>query len=206
MQIRDRNLMPVWEKIQRGERLTLEDGLRAYTSGDLIGLGAMAHAVQKEKSGDAVYFVLNQKIEPTNVCVLACKFCDFATRRGRPNAYEMTIDEMVARCSGDVSEIHISGGMPPEWTLDNYLQIVRALRQAYPNVGIKAFTAVEVEWAARIAHWVLPDLEIFNVRSQIAHNLPLPDGYLLWSTVHGLGWTAFLLSLSSLWFSRRDFV
>ena len=69
----------------------------------------------------------------------------------KPNAYEMTIEEMVAKCSGDISEIHISGGMPPEWKLENYVQIVRALRQAYPNVGIKAFTAVDVEWAARIS-------------------------------------------------------
>jgi aminodeoxyfutalosine synthase len=63
----------------------------------------------------------------------------------------MTIEEMVQKCSGDISEIHISGGMPPEWTLENYLDIVRSLRRAYPHVGIKAFTAVEVEWAARIS-------------------------------------------------------
>jgi aminodeoxyfutalosine synthase len=63
----------------------------------------------------------------------------------------MTIEEMVRKCSGDISEIHITGGMPPEWKLENYLEIVRALRRAYPKVGIKAFTAVEVEWAARIS-------------------------------------------------------
>ena len=142
MQIRDRNLMPVWEKIQSGERLTLEDGLRAYTSGDLIGLGAMAHAVQKEKSGDAVYFVLNQKIEPTNVCVLACKFCDFAARKGDPHAYEMTVGEILGKLTPEIREVHITGGMPPAWPWERYLEIVRSVHDRLPEADIKAFTAV----------------------------------------------------------------
>ena len=146
MQIRDRNLMPVWEKIQRGERLTLEDGLRAYTSGDLIGLGAMAHAVQKEKSGDAVYFVLNQKIEPTNVCVLACKFCDFAARKGDPHAYEMTVGEILGKLTPEIREVHITGGMPPDWPWERYLEIVRSVHDRLPEADIKAFTAVEIDF------------------------------------------------------------
>ena len=92
---------------------------------------------------------------------------------------------------------HLSGGI---------LQYMETMRKAATRIPGSTPASPMVEWAARIAHWLLPDLEIFNVRAQIAHNLPLPDGYLLWSTVHGLGWTAFLLSLSSLWFSRRDFV
>jgi aminodeoxyfutalosine synthase len=146
MQIRDRNLMPVWEKIQSGERLTLEDGLRAYTSGDLIGLGAMAHAVQKEKSGDAVYFVLNQKIEPTNVCVLACKFCDFAARKGDPHAYEMTVGEILGKLTPEIREVHITGGMPPDWPWERYLEIVRTVHDRLPEADIKAFTAVEIDF------------------------------------------------------------
>ena len=122
-----------------------------YASPDVIGVGWMAKQVKEARYGKKAFYVLNQKLEPTNVCVLSCKFCDFATKRNQPNAYEMTVEEMVQKCSGDISEIHISGGMPPEWKLENYLGIVRALRQAYPKVGIKAFTAVEVEWAARIS-------------------------------------------------------
>jgi aminodeoxyfutalosine synthase len=147
----DRKLIPVWEKARNNIRLNLEDVRVLYASRDLIGVGWMAKQVKEARYGKKAFYVLNQKLEPTNICVLSCKFCDFATKRSQPNAYEMTIEEMVARCSGDISEIHISGGMPPEWKLDHYLQIVRALRQAYPDVGIKAFTAVEVEWAARIS-------------------------------------------------------
>ena len=147
----DNNLQTVWEKVQADKRLDLNDVRMLYASPDIIGVGWMAKQAKLRRYGKKAFYVLNQKLEPTNVCVLSCKFCDFATKRGQPNAYELTIDEMVQKCSGDISEIHISGGMPPEWKLENYINIVRSLRQAYPRVGIKAFTAVEVEWAARIS-------------------------------------------------------
>jgi aminodeoxyfutalosine synthase len=147
----DPALSPIWEKAMRGARLDLEDVRRLYASPDVLGIGWMANQMKRRRWGSQAFYVLNQKLEPTNVCVLSCKFCDFATKRGQPNAYEMTIDEMVRRCAGEISEIHISGGMPPEWKLDHYVAIVRALREAYPDVGIKAFTAVEIEWAARIS-------------------------------------------------------
>src|SRR5262245_42537032 len=91
----DSSIATVWEKVQRGQRLTLEDGLTLYKTSDILSLGKMAHHVQQQKSGDAVYFVLNQKIEHTNICVLSCKFCDFATKKGRPDAYEMTTQEIL---------------------------------------------------------------------------------------------------------------
>src|SRR6185312_17129302 len=147
----DPKLNPIWDKVQAKSRLSVDDIRTLYASPDIVGLGWMADQAKRARFGSQAFYVLNQKLEPTNICVLSCKFCDFATKRSRPNAYEMTLDEMVRRCSGDgVQEIHISGGMPPEWTFDNYLGIVRALRRAYPKVAIKAFTAVEIEWAARI--------------------------------------------------------
>ncbi len=149
MHIRDRNLIPVWEKIERGERLSLDDGLTMYASPDLIGLGAMAGAVQKERSGDAVYFVLNQKIEPTNVCVLSCKFCDFAAKKGDPRAYEMTVEEILGKLSPEIREVHITGGMPPDWPWERYLGIVRAVHEHLPEADIKAFTAVEIDFFSK---------------------------------------------------------
>jgi aminodeoxyfutalosine synthase len=151
MKFSDQKLQPVWEKVQAQKRLDLEDVRTLYASPDMLGVGWMAKQEKKRRYGDQAFYVVNQKLEPTNVCVLACKFCDFATKRNQPNAYEMTIDDMVARCAGDITEVHISGGMPPEWKLDHYIGIVKALHQAYPRLGIKAFTAVEIEWAARIS-------------------------------------------------------
>jgi aminodeoxyfutalosine synthase len=143
---RDSCLVPVWEKIQRGERLTLEDGLVMYKTPDLLSLGKMAHHVQQQKSGDAVYFVLNQKIEHTNICVLSCKFCDFATKRGRPDAYEMTTEEILNKITPEIHEVHITGGMPADWPWERYLDIVRAIHEMFPNTDVKAFTAVEIDF------------------------------------------------------------
>jgi aminodeoxyfutalosine synthase len=142
----DNNLIPIWDKIQRGERLTLEDGITMFKTPDLLGLGKMAHAVQRERSGDAVYFVVNRKIEPTNICVLSCKFCDFATKKGRPDAYEMTIEEILSKLTPDLHEVHITGGMPPDWQWERYIGMVQAIHEKFPMIDIKAFTAVEIDF------------------------------------------------------------
>ncbi|MEK9138871.1 MAG: aminofutalosine synthase MqnE, partial [Bacteroidota bacterium] len=143
---RDRRLIPIWSRVQRGERLTLEDGLTMYKTPDFLSLGKMAHHVQQQKSGDAVYFVLNQKIEHTNICVLSCKFCDFATKKSRPDAYEMTTEEILGKLTPHIHEVHITGGMPADWPWDRYLDIVRSIHEKYPNVDVKAFTAVEIDF------------------------------------------------------------
>ncbi len=142
----DRRLAEIWEKVLHGKRLKLEDGLALYQTSDLIALGKMAHAVQQARSGDAVYFVLNQKIEHTNVCVLACKFCDFAARKGDPDAYEMTTEEILAKLTPEIKEVHITGGMPPDWPWERYLDIVRSIHRKLPDADIKAFTAVEIDF------------------------------------------------------------
>ncbi len=143
---RDPLLVPVWDKIQSGERLSLVDGVTLFQSNDLISIGKMAHAVQQQKSGDAVYFVLNQKIEPTNICVLSCKFCDFATKAGKPNAYEMTVADIIGKLTPDIQEVHITGGLHPDWEWNYYLDMIREIKKNFPTVDIKAFTAVEIDF------------------------------------------------------------
>jgi aminodeoxyfutalosine synthase len=160
MHLRDRNLVPLWEKIEKGERLTSADGLTMYRSEDLIGLGAMAGAVQKEKSGDAVYFVVNQKIEPTNICVLSCTFCDFAAKKGDARAYEMSVEEILGKLTPEIREVHITGGMPPDWPWERYLEIVRAVHERLPDADIKAFTAVEIDFFHK--KFRMPVSEVFR--------------------------------------------
>jgi aminodeoxyfutalosine synthase len=143
---RDQRLIPVWEKVQKGTRLSLEDGLALYKTPDLISLGKMAHFVQQQKSGDAVYFVLNQKIEHTNVCVLSCKFCDFAVKKGDAGAYEMTTEEILSTLTPEIQEVHITGGMPADWPWERYVDIVRSIHDRFPHADVKAYTAVEVDF------------------------------------------------------------
>lgn len=143
---RDRQLLPVWDKVQKGVRLSIDDGLKLYNTPDVIALGKMAHFVQQQKSGDAVYFVINQKIEHTNICVLSCKFCDFATKKGESDAYEMTTEEILGKLSPEIAEVHITGGMPPDWPWERYVDIVRSIHENFPNADIKAYTSVEIDF------------------------------------------------------------
>ncbi|HTR80908.1 MAG TPA: aminofutalosine synthase MqnE [Bacteroidota bacterium] len=143
---RDKSLLRIWDKVQAGDRLSLADGVALFQSTDLVSIGKMAHAVQQQKSGDAIYFVLNQKIEPTNICVLSCKFCDFATKAGRPDAYEMTIENILAKLTPEIHEVHITGGLHPDWGWEYYLGMVKEIKKHFPNVDVKAFTAVEIDF------------------------------------------------------------
>ena len=143
---RDQQLIPIWDKVRRGERLSLEDGLALYATPDLISLGKMAHFIQQQKSGDAVYFVLNQKIEHTNICILSCKFCDFAVKKGDPDAYEMTTEEILSTLTPDIREVHITGGMPADWPWERYVEIVSSIHKKFPDADVKAYTAVEIDF------------------------------------------------------------
>lgn len=142
----DEQLIPIWQKLQHGERLSLQDGITLYKTNDLISIGKMAQFVQRQKNGDAVYFVLNQKIEHTNVCLLSCKFCDFAKKKGEPGAYEMTTEEILSKLSLEIKEVHITGGMPHDWQWERYLDIVSSIHQKFPDADVKAYTAIEIDF------------------------------------------------------------
>jgi aminodeoxyfutalosine synthase len=146
---RDKSLLPIWDKVRFGERLTKEDGLTLFASDDLIGVGRMANEVARAKSGDSVYFVLNRKLEPTNICVLSCKFCDFAVKPDSAEAYEMTLSEMLSKLRPDLHEVHITGGLHPKWPWEFYIDMVRTIKQEFPNVDVKAFTAVEIDYFSK---------------------------------------------------------
>jgi len=142
----DARLQPIWEKVRAGERLDREDGLTLFETDDLLGVGRMADHVKTRREGDRVYFVINRHITPTNVCVLSCRFCDFARKKGEPGAYEHTIEDMVAMVKDGVREVHIVGGHHPDWPFEYYERAVAAVHAAHPGVQIKAFTAAEIDY------------------------------------------------------------
>ncbi len=146
---RDKNLPPLWDKLQAGQRLTLADGLTLFQSDDLIALGRMAREVNYRKNGDAVYYSVNQKVEPTNICRLQCRFCAFSVRAEDPRAYELSIPEILAKISPAVQEVHITGALHPDRPWRCYLDLIAAIREWFPGVGIKAYTAVEIDYFHR---------------------------------------------------------
>jgi aminodeoxyfutalosine synthase len=143
------NLEDVQSKPDRKERLSRDDALTLFESDDLLELGRLANQVKRARWGARAFFVINRQINPTNVCVLSCRFCDFATKRGRANAYEMTLEEVLSRCDSGIREAHIVGGLHPEWPWRYYVEMLRAIKASHPHVQIKAFTAVEIDFFAK---------------------------------------------------------
>jgi len=156
----DRSLVPIWDKVRAGERVSIDDGVRLFESADLTAVGRMADHVAQQKSGDRVYFVINTHINPTNVCVLNCKFCDYVHSRNDVGAWEMTVEQILAHITPEMTEVHIVGGHHPEWTFEYHENYIRAIRDAHPYVQIKAFTAAEIDYFAK--RWKLSVHEILD--------------------------------------------
>ncbi|HTJ21594.1 MAG TPA: aminofutalosine synthase MqnE [Gemmatimonadaceae bacterium] len=158
----DRNLIsepalqPLADKIERGERLTVEDGVALFESGDITGIGHMADAVNRARHGDRVTFAANQHINPTNICILrkTCVFCSYARLPKEEGAYRYTMEQVYAEAATANStltrEFHIVGGLDMHAGLDYYVEMFRGLKERHPHVHIKALTAVEIAHIARI--------------------------------------------------------
>ncbi|MBA4493743.1 aminofutalosine synthase MqnE [Paenactinomyces guangxiensis] len=150
----DHELSRVVEKVQHGERLTLEDGLTLYHSPDLLTIAQLANQVNLKKNGDRVYFIQNMYINPTNVCEAKCAFCGFRRSPGEDGAYTMTPDEVLEyvgeRFTDGIREFHIVGGHNHTVPFDYYLNTISILKKHYPNVTIKAYTGAEIEFFARM--------------------------------------------------------
>ncbi|HJN48308.1 MAG TPA: radical SAM protein, partial [Acidobacteriota bacterium] len=154
----DPALKRIVAKLETGERLDRDDGLAVLTSQDLIGVGRLANAVKEMRSGPYAFFVLNRQINPTNICVISCKFCDFAAKAGDDDAYEMTMSEILEKVREPIHEVHLVGGLHPTWPFEYYEEMLRAIRRANPAVQIKAFTAVEIEFFSKIAKIPVEDV------------------------------------------------
>ena len=151
--IDDRRLEPILAKVERGERLSFDDGVTLYRSPDILAIGHMANIVRERLHGNVTFFNVNRHINPTDVCVASCKLCAFGKRAKDPKAYTMSLDEVWARAGHGYTEacteFHIVGGLHPELTLDWYCEMLRGLKQRFPQVHLKAFTMVEVAYLAR---------------------------------------------------------
>jgi aminodeoxyfutalosine synthase len=143
---RDPRLRAVRDKVEAGERLSREDGRLLFATEDLHGLGRLADLVKTRRHGDRVYFVLNRYINPTNLCVLSCAFCDFARKKGEAGAFEHSIEDIIAMIRPGTREAHIVGGHHPDWPFEYYERLIAAIHEARPETQIKAFTAAEVDY------------------------------------------------------------
>ncbi len=152
---RTTDLTDIIDKVEAGVRLDFADGVRLFESHDLLTIGQLADLVNTRCNGGRyVYFNQNRHINPTNVCAFHCNFCSFRRDEGEAGAYTWRPDEIVEHVRADatpnVTEFHIVGGLHTSEPFEYYEEVLRALKQAYPWIHLKAFTAVEIDFFAQM--------------------------------------------------------
>jgi aminodeoxyfutalosine synthase len=171
LRLRDPRLLAVHAKVQAGERLSREDGLTLFETSDLHGLGRLGDLAKRQRHGERVFFVLNRYINPTNVCVLACSFCDFARKKGEEGAFENTIEDVLNMIRPGTREAHIVGGHHPDWPFEYFERMIEAIHHAHPETQIKAFTAAEIDYFWR--RWKIEPREaLTRLKAAGLHSMP----------------------------------
>ena len=145
----------IYEKVQAGERLSAEDGMRLYATPELNAVGYMANIVRERMCGNVAWYVRNQHINYTNICNKLCKFCSFYVPPKDARGYVLYPEDVQERVRRylhvPITEIHMVAGINPKLPYSYYLDIVRAVKEVRPNVAVKAFTAIEWVQIARAA-------------------------------------------------------
>ena len=165
------------DKVLAGRRVSRDEALTLFETDDIFSLGALASSVAEKKNGKRVSFIRNRHVTPTNICVNRCRFCAFSRSKGEEGAFELTLEEIIRkiesyysdfnnppsppfskgrydsqpRGKGGISEVHIVGGLHPDWPFEYYLKIISLVKKHFPKLRIKAFTAVEVDYMSRIS-------------------------------------------------------
>lgn len=153
---RDHQLQNIGNKVIHNERLSFNEGVYLFEKASLPYVGALANWKRESLHGNKTYFNKNFHIEPTNVCVFSCKFCSYSKLYAhKEEGWELTIDQMmdiVKSYDGKpVTEVHIVGGVHPKLTLEFFLELMRTIKAHRPELHIKAFTPVELEYMFRKA-------------------------------------------------------
>lgn len=205
-------LQPIREKVEAGERLSFDDGMTLYRDdAPLPEVGELANLVRERKNGNAAYYNINTHLNPTNVCVYRCTFCAFRADLRSSKGYLMNEEQVAARGQEAVdngcTELHIVGGLHHQANYDWYRGVISTLHNNFPELHLKAWTPVEIDWFARLTkkpiRWVLEDMvdaglgslpgggaEIFHpeVRDQICeHKADSARWFETHRTAHALG-------------------
>lgn len=209
---KNKDLQTIGDKIINRERLSFDDGVKLFEEAGLSYVGALANWLREELHGDKTYFNKNFHIEPTNVCVFSCKFCSYSKLYAhKEEGWELSVNDMldiVKKYDGQpVTEVHIVGGVHPKMDLNFFCETLQAIKNHRPDLHIKGFTPVELDYMFRKAKLtaeqglqMLKDAglqslpgggaEIFHpeVRKQICEDKVDAEGWLhIHKTAHQLG-------------------
>jgi len=159
--IKDDRLRKIEDLVTGGNRIDPDDGLYLYEHADLGYLSRLSVMARERLSGNSVFFNRNFHIEPTNICINNCRFCSYSRKFNQPGAWEMSLDDILQKIDSfrgsKATEVHIVGGVHPHRDLEYYENMIRQIRKFYPDLFIKAFTAVELEFMFQKSHVTVPD-------------------------------------------------
>ncbi|MDQ3486484.1 MAG: aminofutalosine synthase MqnE [Acidobacteriota bacterium] len=152
-------------KVEAGERLTLEDGVRLFECPDVLAVGHLANRERERRHGKLTYYNFNIRLEATNVCVASCLFCSFARLTpDSPSAYtlsiEQVLDKLRQRAHQPLTEVHVVNGLHPDLPFEYYTDMLRGLKQVRPGIHLKCFTAVEIAFFSDI--YKMTDREVLE--------------------------------------------
>lgn len=169
-------LQDIYEKIEAGERLSFEDGVRLYKTNDLPALGSLAQIVRRRINGNRVFYSVNLHMNHTNVCTLRCLFCAFSRRPGEAGGYTFTPEEIQNKVREsiekfNINEVHIVGGHHPDLFMDYYVKVFRSIREVNPTIYIKALTAPEIDDLARRCNMTPRDV-LFELKQAGLDGMP----------------------------------
>ena len=158
-----KELRPIAEKVEAGQRISEADAVALYGSNDLNALGMIANVLRERKNGNHATYIHNRYINYSNICILSCQFCAFAAKKRDAHAFEYAIDEIISVVREalplGITEVHMVGGLHPTLKKEWYLDLLRGLRALDPHLHIKAFTAIEVRhFAERIFRMPIRDI------------------------------------------------
>jgi aminodeoxyfutalosine synthase len=164
---RTARLSDIEAKVRAGERVSYEEGVFLAEEADLLSLGRMANVVRERKNGNFAYYNTNVHLNPTNVCVYRCVFCAFRSDLKSPKGYTFSDDQIRERVAEakamGATEMHVVGGLHHQKPFDWYVNIVRVIHEAWPDLHIKAWTGVEIDWFSFLTkkpvRWVLEQLK-----------------------------------------------
>lgn len=208
----DSILKTIKDKVYSGQRINDKEGLYLFENASLGFVGALANYVREQKHGDITYFNRNFHIEPTNACIYTCHFCSYSRKYAhRDEAWELSLAQMmdiVKKYDNEpVTEVHIVGGVHPKMNLEFFAELLRNIKAHRPELHIKGFTAVELDYMFRKAKKTVQEgmqylkdagleslpgggAEIFakEIRDQICADKVDGDGWLkIHQTAHELG-------------------
>lgn len=138
-------------KVLAQERVSFEEGVYLYEHAELGYLGALANHIRETKHGNKTYFNKNFHLEPTNLCVYDCKFCSYSRLiKQKDEGWALTLQEMldvVKKYDNEpVTEVHIVGGVLPQYDVAFYSALFTAIKQHRPDLHVKALTPVEYHY------------------------------------------------------------